>query len=348
MTASDQAEQQTQAFVDAMKPRHAERPSIAVVASNGGTETNDFLLPHALLQRAGVADVHTISSRRGIVELFPTLQVRLAEDFATFDRMHPSGPDYVIVPAMRHDDDPAVIAWIARQAERGARIIGVCAGALVLGRAGLLDGRRFATHWYYRKAALRRHPRASFVANQRYVVDCGVATTTGITASVPTTLALVEAIGGAAKARALAEDIGQASWSPSHDSSRFVLTAARRWDYVTNKLAFWRRERWSVDVCDGMDDLALALAADAWSRTGLVSVEASAPGPVKLRSGLELVARATARDATRMPLDPAIRPMEQLDGTLCEIGDRFGAARRDWVMMELEYVSSSGSDGAEA
>jgi hypothetical protein len=36
----------------------------------------------------------------------------------------------------------------------------------------------------------------------------------------------------------------------------------------------------------------------------------------------------------RAPGDRA--PAQQLDRTLCEIGQRFGAARRDWVMMELE------------
>jgi transcriptional regulator GlxA family with amidase domain len=43
-------------------------------------------------------------------------------------------------------NDPAITTWLQRQAANGARIIGVCAGALVLGRAGLLDGRRIASY----------------------------------------------------------------------------------------------------------------------------------------------------------------------------------------------------------
>ena len=114
--------------------------------------------------------------------------------------------------------------------------------------------------------------------HQRYVIDGSVATTTGITASVPTMLALVEAIGGREKAQALATELGVDSWSPAHDSSLFGLTASRAWNYLLNKAAFWRHERWSVDVRDGMDDIPLAFAADAWSRTGRVSVDASASG----------------------------------------------------------------------
>ena len=90
-----------------------------------------------------------------------------------------------------------------------------------------------------------------------------------------------------------------------------------------------------------MDDIALALAADAWSRTGRVSVEASASGRVTLRSGLVLVAQPAAEGTPRLPLAPAVKPIQQLDRTLWEIGERFGAARREWVMMELEYAGAT-------
>jgi len=335
------SERQAQAFVEALKPRRAGRPVIAVLARNEATEITDFLLPHAVLQRAGVADVHAVAPRRGRVSLYPALQVELAQDFASFDKAYPSGADYVIVPAMldERDPDPAITVWLKQQADRGARIIGVCAGALVVGRAGLLDGRRFTTHWYFRKMLLERHPNAVYVPHQRYVIDRDVATSTGITASLPMMLALVEAIGGHEKARALAAELGVDSWRPAHDSSLFGLNAARRWSYVLSKAAFWRDERWSVEVQDGMDDIGLALAADAWSRTGHISVEAaSASGNVKLRSGLVLVAQPAAEGAPRLPLAAGLKPAQQLERTLCEIGERYGAARREWVMTEMEYA----------
>jgi putative intracellular protease/amidase len=332
-------ERQAKAFVAALKPRRPERPVIAVVALNAGTETTDFLLTHAVLSRAGVADVQVVAPHRGRVSLYPALQVDGAQDLASFDQAHPAGADYVIVPAMRDHDDPAITTWLKQQAERGARIIGVCVGALVLGHAGLLDGRRFVTHWYYRSTALERHPSAVYVPHQRYVIDRDVATTTGITASIPTMIALVEAIGGRAKAQALAAELGVDSWTPAHDSSRFGLDATRRLSYVWNEVAFWRHERWRVDVRDGMDDITLALAADAWSRTGRVDVDASAAGPVKLRSGLSLVAQPAASDTPQLPLWAALDATQHLERTLCEIGKRFGDLRREWVMMELEYAS---------
>jgi putative intracellular protease/amidase len=340
-TDAAMVERQAQAFVEALKPRRPGRSVVAVLAINEGTEMTDLLLPHAVLQRAGVADVHVVAPRRGRVFLYPAFQIEVAQDLASFDQAHPSGADYVVVPAMGDDNNPTVIAWLKQQANRGARIIGVCAGALVVGRAGLLDGRRFTTHWYFRSTVLKRHPSAVYVPHQRYLIDGAVATTTGITASLPTMLALVEAIGGREKAQALATDLGVDSWSPAHDSSLFGLSASRRWNYLLNKAAFWRHERWSVDVRDGLDDVALAFAADAWSRTGRVSVDASASGPVTLRSGLVLAGQPAAEGTQRLPLAPALKPTQQLDGTLREIAERFGAARCEWVMMELEYADAT-------
>lgn len=332
-------QQQTQAFVQAMQPRRAGRPLVAIVALNEGTETTDFLLTHAVLQRAEVADVKAVAPRRGRVELFPALQVAVAQDFEGFDRTHPSGADYVVVPAMSSDDDPAVIAWLRRQAERGARIVGVCNGTLVVGRAGLLDGRRFAGHWSTRSKVLERHPGATHVPHQRYLVDRGVATTTGITASIPVALALVEAVGGRDKAAQIAAELGASSWSPEHDSAPFAVTVGRGASYLFNKAPFLSHERWGVAVHEGMDDIAFALTADAWSRTWRVSVQAesASPGTVKLRSGMVIAVKAATPGAPRLPLTPAMKPLQQLDRTLCEIQERFGATRREWVVLEMEY-----------
>jgi putative intracellular protease/amidase len=333
---------QAQAFIDAMKPRRAGPPVIAVLALNAGTEMTDFLVPHAVLRRSGVAEVHAIAPQPGRVALYPALAVEVTEDLAAFDRAHPSGADYVIVPAMRDDDDPAILRWLERQAQLGARIIGICVGTLVVGRAGLLDQRRFATHWYYRSTLLRRHPGAVHVPHQRYVVDRDVATTTGITASIPTMLALVEAIGGRDRARALATELGASAWTPEHDSTPFRLDAGRMASYLLNRIAFWRREDWAASIEPGADDVALALAADAWSRTGRIRLHAvAASGPIHLRSGLKLLAQPRAQSLPQLPLAPGLAPLAQLDRTLCEIGSRYGRGRLDWVMLELEYAPGS-------
>lgn len=333
-------EQQARVFVEALAPRRDGTPVVAILARNEATETTDFLLTHAVLQRSGVAEITAVAPREGRVSLYPALAVDGVRSLAAFDEAHPGGADYVIVPAMDDGDDPAINSWLRRQSNLGARIVGVCAGALIVGRAGLLDGRRFVTHWFYVEDILERHPDVVYVPHQRYVVDGNVATTTGITASVPAMLALVEAIGGRERAEALATELGVSSWAPVHDSSRFGLNLKRMTHFVLNKLAFWRRRSWVIDARDGMDDVALAFVADAWSRTGQGSVQAVAPSPVKLRSGLILVTSPAEADAVHIPLDTSLAPVRQLDRTLCELGELYGAPRRDWVMNELEYPLS--------
>lgn len=338
------AAQQAASFIEAIKPRREGKPVIAIVARNEGTEITDFLLTHAVLQRADIAEIHAVAPRAGLVSLYPALQVEVTEDLTGFDRANPNGADYVIVPAMSETTDTTILAWLKQQSDRGARIIGVCAGGLVVGNAGLLDEQRFTTHWYYLDELLESHPTAVYVPHRRYVIDKNIATTTGITASVPTMLALIESIGGRDKAQALATEFGVNSWTPVHDSSLFGLSFSRGFSYILNKIAFWRDDQMRVDVVEGMDDIALAFTADAWSRTGHITVQATAPGPVKLRSGMTLLPESVAADASPLPLTPDLKPMQQLDRTLCEIGSRFGEARREWVMMELEYPGRPACD----
>jgi hypothetical protein len=62
---------------------------------------------------------------------------------------------------------------------------------------------------------------------------------------------------------------------------------------------------------------------------------------VRLRSGLIIFARPLEEKTPRVPLAPGLKPMQQLDRTLREISARYGASRREWVMLEMEYAGSA-------
>jgi transcriptional regulator GlxA family with amidase domain len=145
-------------IISALKPPKRERPLVAIVGINEATETTDYLMPYGILRRADVADVVALSTAPGPVTLYPALRVEADATIAEFDTQHPEGADYVIVPQMSRPDDPKALEWIRSQADKGATIIGVCAGARVVAEAGLLDGKRATTHWYYLKRMLDRHP----------------------------------------------------------------------------------------------------------------------------------------------------------------------------------------------
>src|SRR5581483_8593420 len=165
------AKAESEAMLASLKrPQHA-RPLVAVVGINDGTETTDYLMPTGILRRADVADVVTLATGLGPVKLYPALTVQADATIADFDARHPEGADYVVVPAMRRDDDFVVLAWLKSQAGKGATIIGVCVGVKVVAAAGLLDGKRATTHWYVLKQMLRRHPSITYVPDRRIVTD---------------------------------------------------------------------------------------------------------------------------------------------------------------------------------
>jgi hypothetical protein len=53
------------------------------------------------------------------------------------------------------------------------------------------------------------------------------------------------------------------------------------------------------------------------------------------------MAQPASEGTPRLPLTPALKPAQQLDRTLCEIGERFGASQREWVMLEMEYAGAA-------
>lgn len=335
--SSDEAE----ATLAALKPPKRKRPLIAIIGINDRSETADYLMPYGILARADVAEIVTLATHPGPVTLYPALKVQPHATIAAFDAAHPDGADYVIVPAMTPEDDATALQWIRSQAGKGAIVIGVCVGAKVVANTGLLDGKRATTHWYSVRD-LQKHSAIRYAADRRIVVDGRVATTTGITASMPMALTLIEAIAGRTKAEAVARDIGLAAWDARHRSDAFQFTRPFALTAITNTLAFWNREQLGIALTSGVDEVSLALIADAWSRTyrsRAVTFAATAEAQTS-RGGLLILPDRIAGDwpATQTPPSAVTSPPAQaLDETLRAIEARYGSRTADFVAMQLEY-----------
>ena len=335
----------------ALKPPKRRRPLIAVIGANAGSETTDYLIPYGVLKRADVGDVIALATQNGPITMMPALKIMPDATIAAFDAQHPDGADYVIVPALHHDDDPASIAWIKSQASKGAIIIGICSGARVLGNAGLLDGRRATTHWYDLAKLRKRHPTMQYVADRRYVVDRGVATTTGVSASIPMSLTLIEAIAGRRRATEVARDLGIEHWNAQHDSGAFRMNRDFALAAAGNTLAFWGHEKLGITIEPGVDEVALALMADAWSRTyrsHAVTISANDKS-VKTRGGISVVPdRVAAKSGTKavLPIIGKEFPARALDSALAGIRARYGRQTSNFVALQLEYPVRSGASTA--
>ncbi|MFZ0870288.1 MAG: helix-turn-helix domain-containing protein [Rhodanobacter sp.] len=98
----------------------------------------------------------------------------------------------------------AVTHWLKTVPTDDTRIASICAGAVLLARAGLLASRRCTTH--YSLVDLLRHtePTASVQDNCLFVDDGNVLTSAGITAGIDLSLYLIEQYAGAPLAAEIA------------------------------------------------------------------------------------------------------------------------------------------------
>jgi transcriptional regulator GlxA family with amidase domain len=136
-------------------------------------------------------------------------RTRLGADLA-FD-VRPRQIDTLVVPGAPDwraiAFDARLVGTVATAARRSRRTASVCAGAFVLAAAGLLDGRRAATHWELAGDLARAHPGIDVDADAIFVADGPIYSSAGVTAGIDLCLALVEADYGAELARDVARHL---------------------------------------------------------------------------------------------------------------------------------------------
>jgi putative intracellular protease/amidase len=316
------------------------RPVIVVLGDNAATETTDYVVPYGILAESGVAEVLALSTEPGPIRMRPALRFRVHATIREFDARAPLGADYVIVPNIYDGaKDEAILDWVRSQAERGATIVGICDGVPVLANAGLLEGRRATGHWRTIDGLERRHPGTLWVRNRRYVADGNVITTSGVSASIPISIALIEAIAGRGRAEAVARTLGVDSWSPVHDSSQFSFRGKFA-VALLNKMLIWRHEELGIRVKDGVDEISLALTADLHSRTrrSWAYSIADSMDAILTRRGLTLLPdRSSDEGIAMMPLPDGVPPAHTLDRALAGIEERYGERTAAFVAVQIEY-----------
>lgn len=174
--------------------------------------------------------------------------------------------DTVLVPACAQAHRPAPVLVDALRAAHaaGARIAAICSGAFVLAAAGLLDGRRAATHWMHAEELVRRHPDVHVDPNVLYVQDGGIYTSAGTAAGIDLCLELVRADHGSAVVNALARRLVTPPHREGGQAQYVDSPALARDDSRLAPLLEWARAR--LDQPLTLDDLA---RQGNWSRRTL-------------------------------------------------------------------------------
>ncbi|MGN9795730.1 GlxA family transcriptional regulator [Streptomyces sp. OZ13] len=214
--------------------------------------------------------------------------------------------DTVLIPGWQQapgTEVPSPVVEVVRRAHRrGARIVGICSGAFVLAAAGLLDGRRAATHWARAAELASLFPRVRVDPAVLYVDHGDVATSAGSAAGVDLCLHLVSADHGAAYAMRIAR---QMVMPPHREGCQLQYTELPTSGPVTDSLApllEWLSERLDQPVT--VAEMALRSQVSARTLTRRFTEQ------LGISPGRWLLARRIA--ATRALLEETDLPVETI------------------------------------
>lgn len=273
---------------------HPSRPAtVAVVLGQTPTVFSDALAPYEVFARSPRFAVAAVAVGSGPAPVQGGPQIVPHHTLADIAHGAAPQPDVVVVPAVADPHGPgeaALRAWLAEQAERGTRILGVCAGSRVLAAAGVLEGRAATSHWSRLRALRRRHPGVEWVEGQRYVQDGTVTTTAGITSGVPGALRLVADVAGADEAQRVGAAVGYPGWSLTGSTAIPVASfGVRDLPLAGHALLGRRRPTFGIGLADGVGEIDAASAFEAYhvsyaARTVAVAERAD----VSTRHGLQL------------------------------------------------------------
>ena len=159
----------------------------------------DAVGPYEVLSRLPGAETVFVGERPGAVRSDAGLT--LVADAALADV---SRPDVVVVPggpgqAALMTDGP-VQRWLLAVERTSSWMTSVCTGSLILGAAGLLDGRRATTHWL---ALEQLQYLGATAVNERVVTDGKYVTAAGVSAGIDMALHLAEVLCGEAVAQSV-------------------------------------------------------------------------------------------------------------------------------------------------
>ncbi len=166
-------------------------------------------------------NVYTVAERSELVKTHNGLAVQPHYSWTNCPQ-----PNILICPGglgtRTEMNNPNLIEWIKQASENAELVLSVCTGALLLGKAGLLDGLKATTHHGALDLLKQTAPKATICAGQRFLDNGKVVVSAGIAAGIDMSLHVVERLLG----RELAEETATHMEYPW--PSRPVLAAERR------------------------------------------------------------------------------------------------------------------------
>ncbi|WP_427135753.1 DJ-1/PfpI family protein [Pseudarthrobacter sp. S9] len=219
-------------------------------------------------------------------------------------------PDVVVVPAVgapEGTEEAAMREWIVEQSRRGARILGVCSGSMVLAGTGLLNGHKATSHWSRLSSLKQSHPEVQWMGGLRFVQDGMITTTAGVTSGIPGALKVMEDLAGAAEAERVGRLMNYPDWSVTATAQIPVQSfAASDIPIGLNALIPWLRPTIGVGLFNGVGEIDVASAFEVYNMSFAArTVAVGATDTVTTKHGLILL---TVPEHQAPPVDRLIAP----------------------------------------
>lgn len=141
------------------------------------------------IRYAGLPQVKPVSSTGLQIQQQPSYQ-ELNLQPGDFLVIPGSNVDYLLSEDFTSNKD--LFGWLRSQHEAGVQLVSICAGAFVLGLAGLLDGRNCTTHFQRTSQLQACFPKARVQENVLFIEQDGVYTSAGIASGIDLLLYLLE------------------------------------------------------------------------------------------------------------------------------------------------------------
>ena len=223
--------------------------------------------------------------------------------------------------------ETALRQWVTRQHDEGARVLGVCSGAMVLAATGMLDGLDATSHWSRIKALQADHPAVHWVRGQLYVDDGNVTTTAAVTSGVQGALHLLDELAGPQEAQRVADLHPELGWTPA-DSPTIPADhfAAQDWPVALNNLEPWFRPTVGISLTDGIGELDATAAFEVYAQSAAARpVAVATENSVRTQHGLVLL---TTRTQDAPHLSRLLVPGGGFTAALQDLADHTDAATR--------------------
>jgi transcriptional regulator GlxA family with amidase domain len=294
---------------------------VSLLDLSGPLEAFRIAADFVLKDRRMSYDCTVVSSRGGRVKTADRVELN-AKSFRSLG----SKPiDTLVVPGGFFLEDVtrdvALIRWIGKIAPKCRRICSVCIGSFLLAAAGVLDGRRAATHWMHAPALARRHSNVTVEPDAIFVHDGNVWSSAGVTSGIDLALALIQQDAGSQVAMSVARMLVVYLKRAGGQSQYSALLSAQA---HSNSDEFNELEQWIAE------HLKADLRVDGLARRVHMSPRNFARVYTKTRG------RSPAKGVEAIRIDAARRRLEETPDRIETIAEKCGFSGEE--QMRLAFI----------